>query len=102
MLKVETFQMPTSNTQRGRIFGLEPGQPEYRVLIVEDQEENWLLLQGLLENAGFQVQVAEDGADGIDKFLTWEPHFIWMDWRLPDMDGLDVTRRIRALYGGGR
>jgi len=40
---------------------------------VQDQEEDWLLLQRLLENAGLQVQVAEDGADGIDKFLTWRP-----------------------------
>jgi CheY-like chemotaxis protein len=46
------------------------------------------------------VQVAEDGATGIEKFLTWRPHFIWMDWRLPSMDGLQVTCRIRELEGG--
>ncbi len=84
----------------GRITGLEPGQPEYRVLIVEDQLENWLLLRRLLESAGFLVQRSEDGHSAIDKFLTWRPHFIWMDWRLPGMDGLAVTRRIRLLDGG--
>jgi CheY-like chemotaxis protein len=92
--------MPASVIQRGQITGLEPGQPEFRVLIVEDQEESWLLLQRLLENAGFQVQVAEDGATGIEKFLIWRPHFIWMDWRLPSMDGLQLTCRIRELEGG--
>src|ERR1700757_4002476 len=54
----------------------------------------------LLEAAGFEVMVAENGFGGIDKFSRWRPHFIWMDWRLPDMDGLQVTRRIRALNGG--
>ena len=101
VLKVDRPEMPTFSIQRGRITGLEPGQPEYRVLIIEDQEENWLLLQRLLENAGFQTLVAENGASGIDKFSTWHPHFIWMDWRLPDINGLEVTRRIRALEGSG-
>ena len=58
---VERFEMRASGSKPGQIIGLEAGQPEYRVLVVEDQEENWLLLQRLLENTGFQVQVAEDG-----------------------------------------
>jgi CheY-like chemotaxis protein/anti-sigma regulatory factor (Ser/Thr protein kinase) len=83
-----------------RIIGLQPGQPEYRMLIVEDQLENWLLLRRLLESAGFLVQVSEDGLSAIEKFQTWRPHFIWMDWRLPGMTGLEATRSIRTLDGG--
>jgi signal transduction histidine kinase/ligand-binding sensor domain-containing protein/CheY-like chemotaxis protein len=98
--KAEKSEMPKSRINPGRIVGLEPGQPRYRVLIVEDQVENWLLLRRILESSGFEVQVAENGAAGIEKFLAWRPHFIWMDWRLPGMDGLAATRHIRALDGG--
>jgi CheY-like chemotaxis protein len=74
--------------------------PNFRVLVVEDKKENWLVLQRILESAGFRVRVAEDGAQGVEMFENWRPHFIWMDLRLPIMGGVEATRRIRELEGG--
>lgn len=98
--RAEESEVMTTQGDRQQIIGLEPGQPEYRILIVEDKTENWLLLQRLLHDAGFQVQVAEDGAQGVEMFRTWQPHLICMDLRLPVMGGLEAAREIRALDGG--
>jgi len=99
-LPVDTAAAATPTAKDLRPVRLAPDQPEYRVLIVEDNEENWRLLSQLLTNAGFAVRVAENGAKGVEAFQSWQPHFIWMDWRMPVMDGDVATRRIRELPGG--
>lgn len=89
-----------SEPAKGQVIGLKPGQPDYRVLIVEDQFENQLLLQRLLTGAGFTVKMAKNGAEGMEIFRSFQPHFIWMDRHMPVMDGIETTQRIRTLDGG--
>ncbi len=84
----------------GEIIGLAPGQPAYRILIVEDQRENQLLLSRLMNDIGLEVKVAENGAEGVKMFKEWHPDLIWMDRRMPVMDGIEAVQRIRQLPEG--
>jgi signal transduction histidine kinase/DNA-binding response OmpR family regulator len=82
------------------VLALAPGQPARRILVVEDNRENRLLLSSLLREAGFEIREAENGKEAIDLFEQWQPHLIWMDMRMPVVNGYEATRRIRHLVGG--
>jgi CheY-like chemotaxis protein len=85
---------------RPRAVGLEPDQSHYRLLVVEDGEENRLLLVRLLTRLGFEVRTAENGLRAIQAWQDWQPHLIWMDMRMPIMDGHEATQRIKATPQG--
>ena len=95
-----TEPVAADTTEVEREYILAEGQPDYRILVVDDEPESRLLMQRLLQKAGFEVQVAEDGAQAIGLFQSWRPHFIWMDLRMPGVDGAEAARRIRAMEGG--
>jgi len=85
---------------RGRLLGLAEGQPHYRLLIAEDQPENRLLLLKLLKPLDFDLREAVNGQEALDLFKEWSPHLIFMDIRMPVMDGLQATRLIKASDTG--
>jgi len=77
------------------VVGLAVGQPEWRILIVEDGEDNRRLLRQLLEPLGFAVREAENGEEGVALWQDWRPHLIWMDMRMPVLDGYAAARQIK-------
>ena len=85
---------------QGEVEGLAPGQPRYRILIAEDRRDNRLLLSQLMTGLGLDVKVAENGEQCVELFNEWHPDLIWMDRRMPIMDGVETTQRIRGLPGG--
>jgi signal transduction histidine kinase/DNA-binding NarL/FixJ family response regulator len=82
-----------------RVTGLAPGQSPYRILVVDDNQDNRALLQQILENSGFEVEAVESGQTAVEKYHNWHPHLIWMDIRMPGIDGLQATRLIRESKG---
>jgi CheY-like chemotaxis protein len=74
--------------------------PETRVLVVEDQKENQLLFIKMLNQAGCQSRLAENGVQAIQLYEEWQPDVILMDRKMPVMDGLEATQIIRTLSKG--
>ena len=67
-----------------------------KILYVEDNDDNVYMLKNRLSRAGFTVVVATDGKQGIAMASSEQPDLILMDLALPDIDGEEATRRIKA------
>ncbi|CBN58455.1 MULTISPECIES: ATP-binding protein [Kamptonema] len=83
-----------------RAIALEPNQPQYRILIVDDKPLNRQLLIQLLNPFGFALKEAMDGKEAVEIADSWEPHLIWMDMRMPVMDGYEATKQIKGSTKG--
>ncbi|MDY6939093.1 MAG: PAS domain-containing protein [Cyanobacteriota bacterium] len=82
------------------VVGIDPGEPTYRVLIVEDLWENRRMLVQLLQPLGFETFEAENGQQGIEMWQQHDPQLILMDMRMPVMDGYEAVRHIRSHPSG--
>ncbi|MCW8826034.1 MAG: response regulator [Gammaproteobacteria bacterium] len=66
-------------------------------LVIEDNEDNMVLITMLLENAGYASIWAENGEKGVQMAIDKRPDFVILDIQLPDINGTEVLKRIRAL-----
>ncbi len=79
---------PTSTTE---------GASMAKILVVEDNEVNQRILVRRLERRGFEVVVAEDGAQGVEVARNEVPDLILMDMSLPTVDGWEATRQLKGI-----
>ncbi len=96
---VDTTDIETRQLTR-RVIALEPNQPSYRILVVDDKWDNRQLLIKLLNPLGFEMKEASNGMEAIEIWESWQPHLIWMDMRMPVMDGYEATKHIKAHLKG--
>ncbi len=79
-----------------QIIALESNQPRYRILVVDDKDINRQILVKLLSPLGFEVKEAQNGQEAIDIWQQWQPHLIWMDMRMPVLNGIEATQYIKT------
>jgi CheY-like chemotaxis protein len=91
---VDAFTPATKALDR-QVIALAPDQPQYRVLVVDDRQENRQLMIQLLTPLGFAVKAASNGQTALTLWEDWQPQLILMDIKMPVMDGYETTRRIR-------
>ena len=88
-------------TPSGRVVGIRDNVP-VRALIADDRDTNRDLLRRMLEQAGFLVRTAEDGAQAVRIFSDWRPRVVLMDLVMPNLDGWEAIRQIREMAGPDR
>lgn len=98
--EVSETEVESQQVKQRRIIGLAPDQPRYRIGIVDDKLVNRQLLVKLLNPLGFELAEATNGKEAVDLSEQWQPHLIWMDMRMPVMDGFEATQRIKGTTAG--
>ncbi|HEY9702712.1 MAG TPA: response regulator, partial [Allocoleopsis sp.] len=83
-----------------QVLALAPGQSTYRIITVDDKPINRQLLIKLLAPLGFEIKEASNGKEAIAIWEEWQPHLIFMDMRMPIMDGYEATKYIKSTTKG--
>ena len=68
-----------------------------KILFVDDEPVVATLMKNRMESHGFSVEIANDGASGLEKAKAWQPDFILLDVLMPGMDGYETCRQLKAM-----
>ena len=82
------------------IIGLALDEPNYRILVADNQENNRQVILQLLQPMGFAVKEAADGREAIAIWQDWQPDLVFMDMQMPVMDGYAASKQIKQQYRG--
>jgi PAS domain S-box-containing protein len=77
-------------------IGLAHGTDLKRILVVDDLKVNRTLLTSILTPLGFDIRTAQNGEQALEIAAAWSPHAVFMDIRMPVMDGYEAIRRLKA------
>lgn len=83
-----------------RVIGIKQNASVPRILVAEDTADSRELLVEMLKSARFDVHAVCNGKAAVEQVPLFQPQFIWMDIRMPVMDGLEATRIIKAMPQG--
>jgi len=79
-----------------KVMSIQSGKDIYKILVVDDKEENRTLLSEMLKMVGFKTREAKDGKEALEEFEKWHPDLVLMDVKMPVMDGYEATERMKA------
>lgn len=88
--------MPPDTPSSRRIVGLAAGQQPWRILAVDDEPTNRLIVTELLDDMGFTVREAQDGGAALNLIADWRPHLVVLDMQMPEIDGWQVLAALRG------
>ncbi|WP_217126467.1 response regulator transcription factor [Hydrogenophilus thiooxidans] len=69
----------------------------HKILVVDDEEAISLALEFLLKRAGYEVAVARDGVEALERIAAWRPDLVLLDIMMPGKDGFEVCQSVREM-----